>query len=414
MNDDFMLGSATAKFAIPPDAASATVTGVAGAEGTLHYAIVVSNACSTAFWSSTSVSRDATLANNIRYTWKRGVAAGVWEDAANWDAPEGRFAYPMAASEAFFEAATTARVAIATSLAEVKALDCATPDLDIVFHGGRERRLKVSTSFLAKATGGTICVSNLNFEVSRGDILLNAGRLLRICGGAHVGLPGGNLGVNGGPGRHFEISGGSDFECYGKFCVGGAGSTAVIDDARVSMLNAQGAFFLASAAGGGEIIVKGRNARLEATSYFRNDLGNSVGGTLTFVVPEGGYARTPVCHIPRRDNGQYVNTYTFAGDVPAQLSRLSPITIRIDPSSPGLSASRTLRQPLVSWKGGLSLEKMALEPVAVRPRINRFAYAAEFDDSDGPYGWETTWTDGEAPLTLGFIHEQAATVIMVR
>ena len=410
----------TVPVAVPHDydGASVTVQGVAPSAGAMYWSLVVSNGCSTAAWTSRSNVRSATLSNNIRYTWKSSVANGAWEDAASWDAPEGRLDYPTSESEAYFLGGTTARVEIATSLVQVRQLYVWTGYLDVVFHGGAAgtgHKLLVSDTLFADGVGGTICVSNLNFEVSRGGVTINENRLLKICGGAQAAFyNSGDINICKGPRRHLEISGGSYLQGSGSLRIGGAGSTVVVDDSRLDMYAWDKGVFFSCDANGGELIVRGRNARVEAAYSFRTAWDKGTGGTLTFVIPENGFAATPVEQVPYAHSTSWQITRPFAGEAPENQSHIQPLAIRIDPSSPGLSASQTICQPLVSWKGGLSLEKMTLEPIPVRRNSNRFAYAAAFDETDGPYGWETSWTDADAPLTLGFIHEHAATVILLR
>ena len=406
----------TDKVVIPHDfsGASVTVTDVAPSAGTLYWSLVVSNDCSTAVWSSTGAIQSKTLSNNIRYTWKKSVSDGVWENAANWDAPEGRLDYPTDDSDAYFLNGTTTRVAIATEHVNVRQLYVYERNIDVVFHGGTDHKLLVSNNFFADATGGTICISNLEFEVTRGGVTINENRLLKFCGARVFFYNGGLLRATGGPRRHIEICGGTYFSGSGELNVGGDGSTITIDDSYVNLYATARGCFISSGSEGGEIIIKGRNARLEAVTYFRTSMDRSRGGTVTFVVPEGGYAQPPVCQIEQSDTHVFDTSRPFAGEIPASMDRVKPMTLRIDPSSPALSSRQTLRQPLVSWKSGLCLEKMILDAPAVHPRSNFLAFAAQFDASDGQYDWQRSWTDDDAPQTLGFIHEQGATVIMLR
>ena len=409
---------ATAKVALGPDYASNTVDvpGISAATGpgTLFWSLVISNDCSTAVWTSQTEYKGTLLANALRYTWRKGAAEGNWEDSANWDASEGRFAYPTSESEAYFAGGTTAKVSVVSALAEVNKMYCSENDVVLVFTGGKDHKLKTGT-FDTNAAGGSICFSNIAFEVTNNGMEINQGRTMIFHDALGEIYNAGEFGARGGPDRHFIVSGGSYVKSSGNLVVGGEGSTVVIDDSYVDLYATSHGFFFSSNADGGDIILKGRNARLEAVSMARCAGRRTSGGRLIFVVPEGGYAATPVVQVTDRHTAAtYDTSRMFGNDTPANASIIRNTTILIAPDSPGLSASRTIRQPLISWKNGLAFEKLVFETPSVRPRSNFFAYAAEFDETDGPYGWETTWTDGEAPLSLGFIHEQATTVIMVR
>jgi hypothetical protein len=138
-----LLDHVTDKVEVPHDYSGATVTISAMADttepATLSWAVVVSNDCSTTVWTTTTPTRTQTITNNLRYTWKKSVAAGNWEDAANWDAPEGRFHWPTVNAQAFFANATTTTVTIASSLLEVTDILANANDVNLTFTGGRHR-----------------------------------------------------------------------------------------------------------------------------------------------------------------------------------------------------------------------------------------------------------------------------------
>ncbi len=408
------LDHATDKVAIPHDYDGATfdVSGLAdaAAPGTLHWALVISNDCSTAVWVTTTATAAKSLVNNLRYTWKKSVAAGNWEDAANWDGPAGRFSWPSADSEAAFPNSATASVTIASALVEVVGLYLDQPDLDVTFSGGRDRKLKVSSALRTNAAGGTICISNLSFEVSNGGFDIGEGRTMVFHDAFAEIFNGAEFGARGGPDRHLLISGGTTVRSSGRISVGGEGSTVVIDDSYVDLYAASHGFFPAAGADGGEFIFKGRNARLEAVSSARN-ASKRKNGAIVFVIPEGGYAATPVKQVTDRHNGTSWSLANLFADDAGNPSVIYPLTIRIDPDSPALRSRTSLTQPLVEWKSGINLEKALRAPLE-KPNRNFFVYSGEFDGHDD---WTADWTDtGNAPLALGFRRESGATVIMLR
>ena len=409
------LDHATEKVAIPHDfdGASFTVPGVAATDnpGTLHWVLIVSNDCSTAVWVHTTTTQTKALANNFQYTWKAGVTAGIWEDAANWDAPEGRFQWPTANSTACFSGNATASVAIASALVEVDGLYLDHPGLDVTFSGGRDRRLKVSSSLRANAAGGTICVSNLSFEVTNGGFEIGEGRTMVFHDAFVEIFNNGEFGARGGPNRRFVISGGTHLRSSGRMCVGGAGSEIVIDDSYVDLYVQGNGFFMASLADGGEIILKGRNARLEAVSSGRNAGRMTNGGAIVFVIPEGGYASTPIKQVTNRHEANSWHLANPFADDGASPSLIYPLTIRIDPDSPALRSNTSLTQPLIEWKSGINLQKALRAPLE-RPRRNAFVFSGEFEDHDD---WSAEWTDTEnAPLALGFRRMSGGTVLYLR
>lgn len=410
---DNLLGNATDKVEIPYDfsGASFTIPGIADTSepGTLNWALVISNDCSTAVWVSQTTTRTKALTNNLRYTWKKSVAAGLWEDAASWDAPEGRFAWPTTDSTAYFLNSTTTTVTIASSLVEVKDLIAYERNIVVTFTGGKDRKLKADT-FQTDASGGRICVSNLEFEVASGGFNINTGRTM-VFHDAIVTLYGGAyFGPYGGANRHFIVSGGTYLRSSGDLRIGGAGSTATIDDSYVDLYAAGKGVFLSTGSVGGELIMKGRNPRLEIVEYFRTSGGQSAGGTLTFVIPVGGFAETPIRQISDRHGSTWYLTRPFCDDDAATSSMIRPTAIRIDPESPGLRGG-ALRQTLVEWKSGLSLGKMTLGALE-KPRSNYFVYSGDFDDHSD---WTAEWTDTEnAPLAFGFRRERGATLFFVQ
>ncbi len=167
-----LLDHVTDKVEVPHDYSGATVTISAMADttepATLSWAVVVSNDCSTTVWTTTTPTRTQTITNNLRYTWKKSVAAGNWEDAANWDAPEGRFHWPTVNAQAFFANATTTTVTIASSLLEVTDILANANDVNLTFTGGRTTRTLKTNTFQTNAKGGRICVSNLAFQADSG------------------------------------------------------------------------------------------------------------------------------------------------------------------------------------------------------------------------------------------------------
>ncbi|MBR1920961.1 MAG: hypothetical protein IJ829_03020 [Kiritimatiellae bacterium] len=400
----------TALVEIPQgDASSVVVSGVAPASGTLYWSLVVSNDCSTAVWTSATDAKSRALSNNVRYTWKKSVPEGNWEDAASWDAPEGRFDYPTADSEAYFLDNTTAKVTVASSLASVKTLYMYERNIEVTVTGGRDHKL-LANNFAANATGGTLCFSNLEFEVTQGGFAVNAGRTIVFYDVRANFYNGATLDANGGPDRHIVIAGGSHIHTSCDFRVGGAGSTITVDDSRAEVYGQGKGFFFSSYANGGEIIVKGRNARLEAASYFRCSMGYKVGGRLTFVIPEGGFAATPVVQIPYGTGTVYDESRWFFANALASAADPCPNEIYVDPASPGLKGG-SLTTPLVAWKTGLSLGNMIFLPLA-KPTANGYLYSPAFDSTDDLV---ETWDDaGSMPKTLVFSRKAKGFMLIVR
>ena len=407
-----LLDHVTDKVEVPHDYAGATVTISAMADtseaATLSWAVVVSNDCSTAVWTTTSPTMTQKLTNNLRYTWKKAVAAGNWEDAANWDAPEGRFSWPAEKSQAFFANATTATVTIASSLLEVTDIIANESDVDLTFTGGRSSRTLKTNTFQANAEGGRICVSNLAFEVAKDDVNVGNGRTL-VFHDADVDVTG-YLGPRGGPDRHLVISGGSYVRSYGSIGVGGAGSDITIDDSYVDQYHNGQGFFFSSSADGGDIILKGRNARLETVSNVRSAQKRAYGGRLVFVVPEGGFATTPVRQIPDEHKaGQWDESRQFFSNLPQYIDETPPSEVVIDPDSPALHGG-ALTQTLVEWRNGIAFDKTILGAIP-KPNKNRFVFSGDFDSHDD---WTPEWTDTEnAPRALGFSHDGRLGMVIV-
>ena len=407
-----LLDHATDKVEIPHDYAGATVTisGIADTSelATLNWAVVVSNDCSTAVWATTTPTGTQKLTNNLRYTWKKAVAAGNWEDAASWDAPAGRFNWPTVNSQAYFANATTAAVTIASSLLEVTDIIANTRDVDLTFTGDRTTRKLKANTFQVNDQGGRICVSNLAFEVvSDNDINVGQGRTL-VFHDADVETTG-YLGPRGGPDRHLVISGGSYVRSYGSIGVGGAGSDITIDDSYVDQYHNGQGFFFSSSADGGDIVLKGRNPRLETVSNFRSAQNRACGGRLVFVVPEGGFAETPVRQIAEEQTGKWDEARQFFSNLPQYVDETQPSEVVIDPASPALHGG-ALTQTLVEWRNGIAFDKTILGATP-KPNKNRFVFSGGFDSHDD---WTPEWTDTEnAPCALGFSHDGRLGMVIV-
>ncbi len=251
----------------------------------------------------------------------------------------------------------TAKVSVVSALLEVNKMYCSENDVVLVFTGGKDHKLKTGT-FDTNAAGGSICFSNIAFEVTNNGMEINQGRTMIFHDALGEIYNAGEFGARGGPDRHFIVSGGSYVKSSGNLVVGGAGSTVVIDDSYVDLYARDHGFFFSSNADGGDIILKGRNARLEAVSMARCAARRTSGGRLVFVVPEGGYAATPVVQVTDRHTAAtYDTSRMFGNDTPNNASIIRNTTILIAPDSPGLSASRRIRQPLISWKNGLAFER---------------------------------------------------------
>ena len=408
-----LLDHVTDKVEVPHDYAGASVTISAMADttepATLSWAVVVSNDCSTAVWTTTSPTMTRNITNNLRYTWKKAVSAGNWEDAANWDAPEGRFNWPTVNSQAYFANVTTAAVTIASSLLEVTDILANANDVNLTFTGDRTTRMLKTNTFQTNAKGGRICVSNLAFQAASGDVNVDEGRTL-VFHDADVEV-GGYLGPRGGPDRHLVISGGSYVKANGSFGVGGDGSDIIIDDSYVDQCTRAYGFFFSSSAAGGDIILKGRNPRLEAVSNARSAQNMSCGGRLVFVVPEGGFAETPVRQIPDQHKaGQWDESRQFFSNAPQYVAETQPSQVVIDPDSPALRGG-AITQTLVEWRNGIALDKTILGAIP-KPRSNRFVFSGGFDSHDD---WTTDWTDSEnAPCALGFRRERGTTFLILQ
>lgn len=428
------MNHSTGMAAIAPDSAdtSFVVSGVLDSPGRVYYAVVWSNDCPTAFWSGRTATVSADLLDNIPYVWRKSVPAGIWENAANWEAGANRFDYPTGNATAVFQTATTAEVTIASSRLETGPVDCSAADLDVIFTGTIARYFKAASIDANGARGG-ICVSNLTMEVSSGGVRIGQGRTYSVRGGA-TNLIYNNSGIyaNRGPDRHVLIDGGSFVYAFKEMCVGGEGSTFVVDDSRVFVpgeLNS--GFYLGSDASGGTLILRGRCPRIEVGGHFRNAKRYTSEGVV-FVIPEGGYDATPICNFRTTKNSVAATDLTedypactFAGD-DYSLNEVSPLTLAIDPASPGLSSGVNWTIPLVAWQGvddynknglwtgGICTNKLDLAALPRRRGHNTYLWSADFNSLDG---LSETWTAvGEQlyPRTLALRHEHHATIFMVR
>ena len=197
---------------------------------------------------------------------------------------------------------------------------------------------------------------------------------------------------------------------YGSIGVGGAGSDITIDDSYVDQYHNGQGFFFSSSADGGDIILKGRNARLETVSNARSAQKRAYGGRLVFVVPEGGFATPPVRQIPDQHKaGQWDESRQFFSNLSQYIDETPPSEVVIDPDSPALHGG-ALTQTLVEWRNGIALDKTILGAIP-KPRSNRFVFSGGFDSHDD---WTPEWTDTEnAPRALGFSHDGRLGMVIV-
>ena len=377
--------------------------------GAFNYAFLCSNDCSTAVWvSQTAVLRED-LKDTSTYLWRKTVAKGDWEDDANWDGGEYGSGHPHADSIATFDEGIEAEVTISSPLVKVKRINLKTANLKVTFTGGTGNTLETEKCD-PSGTGGEICVSNLNFTLTQGGMVIGKDRLFSLRDNATNRIVNAAYGIdaNKQTGSKVLVQGGSQLYMLGNLQIGGTGAGLEIDDGHVFRPCARDkGIRLGKDYVGGDIIFRGRRAKLELNGELRHATTTTSKGRLIFVIPEGGFDGPVINQIPQEGTSTY--TTTSLGNQNYANFVFNPITIVIDPDSPGLKCGAESKlNKLIAWKAGITTGRFAIE--FENGLANRMLYSVKFTGQDD---WSESWPEKGFAYSIALQHERQGSMILV-
>ena len=312
---------------------------------TVAYGFLASNACSTAIWTPRSATGVITLADQATYYWKTDVAAGDWNDAANWDTvpDDPRLGYPNDASctASFVQRGTNPTVVTLPGTYAVGTLDFGTANSDITFTAVDAETGILSAGRFAMQSGTHFTVHSARVE---------NGTLWSVPTGVRCYvLDEGFLYVNhdGGEGIHFsygdircELRGHSTLQSIGHISTDGPDVRIVIDDSTL-----RDDFYFVPA--------RGANAVSNVVEFLGEAPKFTIAGACTpawdapatkhditflFHVPENGYAEAPIERVG--SNKIFAGENQHGAKVRFEIAADSPVF---------QSGHAAIDVPLLSW-----------------------------------------------------------------
>ena len=376
------------------DDPNVSFTTLAPAYAAFYYAIVASNDCSTATWTSWSsgtagtASGSITPVDNSTYYWKGSVHSGDWSDAANWEVvpADPLLTFPNSSStDVSFERCTEEgayRVHLDGSYRVKNAtLGAANVGTDLTIWGGDKATSRLQTGEFSLAAGQTLVLDAIYLQLS-GWLATPDNGLLAIRNGSEVyNTTEIWFTANGGTA---EISGRSTVYTTGKLWLGGIDSLFVLDDADITAANLINCSFTGS--NGTTVELRGARPRFisnKESSVTATDKTPGAMPTFRFVIPKGGYEEAPI---------QTPGSYVFFGAKASGATGQARFVV--DADSPYFKGGEALRhQKLIEYRGGINTTYIDISNQSLSKGLTvRYTYGT--DESATPSA------EGELPTIL--------------
>lgn len=378
-----------------------------------YYAVVASNACSTAVWGDRTATQSITCIDSATYYWKGDVQTGAWNDAANWDTEpdDPRLLYPNSSSALVrFTRCTSGEpyVVSVPGAYNVNVLIIGANDADITFlgSGGETSRIQSNRSYddyvpgFGLSEGDSVTFDGVYFDTP--DCCRIPDRAtLRLLNGATFQV-------------HREIwmygadalidAHGDSLVCVAdwSFQLYGPRGRVVLDDSTLQVNNNQAYIAHASGAISNVVEFAGTHPKLIARGLTAAGDGganadNTTPPELVFHVPAEGYAEAPI----QRMTDQNV----------VQGADKQYIKIVIAKDSPFFSGGKEAIVPLIAWKYGILASRLDLSNQP-KPAQTSFFWTYGKDVLTDP---TATTPDGSNPTGLwATLKGCGATVILFR
>lgn len=394
------------------DNGAVSLTAKAPAYAPLYYAIVVSNDCSTASWTSWSAGADTGIAvpsvtpvDNSSYYWKGTVHEGDWSDGANWDVEpyDELLTFPNSSvAKVYFtrcsDSETPYRVFLDGTYT-VQNVTLGAPDAgtDLTLWGTNAATCRLNTVDFTAVTRQTLVLDDVYLRLT-GWFSTSDNGLLAVRNGSYVDCTSEIWFTS--HGGTAEISGRSTVHTNGKLWLGGRNGLVIIDDADVTVNNLINFSFN----GGQDHVLEFRGARprlicAKDSSVTTTD--NPAGGspTVRFVVPRDGYTEAPI-----QTTGRNVFLGAYANQRNDQVMR-----IVVPADSPYFKSGHALReQKLIEYAGGINADyiDVSAQPLASSTTM-RYTFGA--NQAAAPS------EDGEKPTILwADLVAHGATVLVIQ
>ena len=292
---------------------------------------------------------EATTIDDATYTWQAvdGVWDGDFTDPAHWtcDAGEDRSDYPAyATTKIEIPAGVTATItgSVDVSCAKLTVRSGSSVTLVPADRSADMPSFTVKQLGIESAVGFSLDGISLAVDYNS-PLGMPGGTRIALRNGAYFGCGQFRMYSKAAPSR-FEVSGGAEFN-VGYFYLGG-GNEVVIDDAlfkcRASLCNGDS---IEDKDGGGAILFKGANPRLQFTANNCRLGGNCTNENsvleLDFMIPEGGFVSTP---ITAQSNMQAA----FA--TPTSTAGKGKVRVNVLDGSQAVQFSKTIYQNLIEWQ----------------------------------------------------------------
>ena len=308
------------------------------------------------------------------YTWKKSVAEGNWDDAANWESPYGEDSrgYPQsAAATAVFAAGTTNTVWLRQAMT-VGSLNLGAQNADVTFRSDdADDAPQLTLNGLtppAKNTRWTLDHANVWRD---GTVYMPAYSAIVLDNGANLRF--GSTYFNAAGGTRIELR--RDSQMSVGELGGGNGSTIVLDDSTFEVRNYDYIGYYA-----GEMCVRFEGTHpkwrhVNGSGHFRATNGSAM-PRLDFLVPEGGYESVPFeatvnMNVRMGCNGTGAGSHT--------------IEVNVLDESPAAFARGDLTYELVRWPGTYGIDPAMIVTNNVPHEVP---------------GSEFVWGEGTYPNTL--------------
>lgn len=298
---------------------------------------------------SYSETGEATTIDDATYIWQAvdGVWDGDFTDPAHWtcDAGEDRSDYPLhATTKIEIPAGVTATITGSVDVSCAKLTIRSGSSVTLVPAECSSDMPSFTVKQLGIESAVGFFLDGISLAVDYNTPLgMPGGTRIALRNGAYFGCGQFRMYSKAAPSR-FEVSGGAEFN-VGYFYLGG-GNEVVIDDAlfkcRASLCNGDST---EDKDGGGSILFKGANPRLQFTANNSRIGGNCRNENsvleLDFMIPEGGFVSTP---ITAQSNMQS----SFA--TPTSTAGMGKVRVNILDGSPAVQIPKTIDQNLIEWQ----------------------------------------------------------------